>query len=191
MTITLDLNGQSQDREAIWNRVIGLLNTNANEKQIHNERIVVKYKTGVNSIEYALKIRNIYIGYNINGVLTYPDYPKGDNFLIDFYGKKTGREQSEQDKYLALAVGVIVSEAARFQPVRLWIEHHLPAQGNRSFYEIKELVNRWDDIQKWRGGERNRVITNHDVRTYIDRKQNGNYILPVNIRESISKLLPS
>lgn len=172
--VTLNLKtGNVMDRKLSWDAIVGRRSA-PDEAISPNFTVKIIYLNDDDqSWVWTVRPSDLYVGYTHEGTRIFPAHK--DSLEVNLYAPgDIGGDQ-------ALIAGVIISEAARFDPVRSRIEELIKEPyGTIRYLEIKPIVTKWNQLVNWKISQGNpisyrQVITATDIRSFASTGEPGPY----------------
>ena len=164
--VTLNLQtGTVRERQVSWDAIIGR-RSKSDGNISPNFKVKIIYLDGESQV-WEVRPLDLYVGYKDNGKDIFPSYNNSFN-IISLYAPKNNISKEDQ----ALSAAVIISEAARFAPIRARIEALILGDTKPMKYsEIQPIVTNWNKLVDWKKlkGIQNsdrQVITASDIRSF-------------------------
>lgn len=171
----LNLNDESKmkERRKCWDYVVSQRKlTETVSLETIQVKIIYAGDTGdrEKSEKWAVNKHGLYVGYKKGLQWYWP--PHKDTTQVNLYHPK------QIDSQAALSAAVLISEAARFEPVRARVEAGLLEPWKPVKYlEIKPLCTKWQQLIDWKVKNGNKeayreVVTPEDIRTFAHLERN-------------------
>ena len=154
MTIYFDLNHPTTVMRSSWDSLIALRDVTAPDDDYIDVHVI--YYQGKNSVgakevdptqsrTWLVRRNSLYLGSLDLQPDNFPDYPRENkSWEINPYNPDV------LDKNAAISCAVLVSEGARFEAIRLWLENKLSFGLEMRFNAIDPIVTDWSQIIEWK-----------------------------------------